>query len=337
MKTRNDDSTVSKVTIRIIVSIMFGLVAFGLSAALQAKNNVDIIVGVGVSVFVSGVAFVVQFLIEVDDQVAQLGAELKDRVTDLQGSVRQMGESYRLELAKVSQATELFGLVEKSALRTDKVAQLVRHASTVEEDEPPLIFEFAQAEMHRLSEYLRYLGAQADVTYDGEDRDWLLGLTRVAAKTIDATSLTTVDAGGRGFVDEGLWSTELGQRYLEAQKDAVDKGVKIRRIFIFNRPDLRDKDDLQDIIREHHDAGIIVRTLDPSTVGILRQPLLVDFIVFDGVLVYTSSTAMASLNNDARPRIVSTRLVSNPARVSQETARYEVLWKAATPYEPPAE
>jgi hypothetical protein len=143
-----------------------------------------------------------------------------------------------------------------------------------------------------------------------------------------------VDAGGRGFVDEGLWSTELGQRYLEAQKDAVYRRVKIRRIFIFNRPDLRDEVELQEVIREHHDAGIIVRTLDPSTVGILRQPLLLDFIVFDSVLVYMSSTAMASLNSDRRPRIVSTRLVTNPARVSQDVARYEVLWEAATPYQP---
>jgi hypothetical protein len=335
MKMRNDDSTVSKVTIRIIVSIMFGLVAFGLSAALQARNNIDAIVGVGVSVFVSGIAFVVQFLIEVDDQVLQLGKELKNSVSELQDSVKRLGESYREELAQISQATELFGLVERSALKTDKVAQLVRDASTVEDGVAPLIYGFAQAEMDRLSELLRYLGQQAEVPYDGEDRDWLLGLTRVAGKTIDATSLTTVDAGGRGFVDEGLWSSDLGQRYLEAQKEAVKvRHVRIRRIFIFDRPDLGDDVELQVVVREHHQAGIEVRTLHPSMLNILRPPLL-DFIVFDGVLVYQSSPGATNLNSERRPRIVSTRLVTQAARVASAAQRYEELWAAATPYVPP--
>src|SRR5690606_6212785 len=126
--------------------------------------------------------------------------------------VREMGVRYsdqhaltqaliREEITKVSAATELFGAVEASALRTDVVTQLVRNATSVKRAETPLVFEFAQAEINRLSGYLRDLGQQADVVYDGEDRDWMLGLTRAASESIDATSLTTVDAGGRGSVD----------------------------------------------------------------------------------------------------------------------------------------
>ena len=37
-------------------------------------------------------------------------------------------------------------------------------------------------EIARLSGYLQDLGQGGDVTYEGEDRDWLLGLTKVATR-----------------------------------------------------------------------------------------------------------------------------------------------------------
>jgi hypothetical protein len=316
---RRDNALVSQVVMKIIVSLLFGGVAFVMAQGLQARNNVEIIVGVGVSIFVGGVAFVIQFLIDV-----------AKRVDRLDGGIGKMGDSYREELARVSKATELFGLVEASALKTDAVTQLVRHASMIPQGTPPLVFAFAQAEMIRLSNYLRDIGQNADVTYDGEDRDWLLGLTRAATVSIDATSLTTVDAGGRGFVDGGLWTSDLGHRYLEAQQDAVARGVVIRRIFILDREDLRGHPELTEVINDHIAIGVDVRTLDPSAISRIRQALLLDFIVFDNVLVYQSSTVHATSNQ--RPRIVSTRLVTNPDRVVKEGDRYKELWEVASPY-----
>jgi hypothetical protein len=61
------------------------------------------------------------------------------------------------------------------------------------------------------------------VAYDGEDRDWLLGLTRHAQSSIDTTSLMAVDASGGGFGEGGLWSSDLGRRYLEVQREAVQR------------------------------------------------------------------------------------------------------------------
>jgi hypothetical protein len=126
--------------------------------------------------------------------------------------------------ARIKTATELFGLIEASALRNDVVTQLVRHATEIDGDSPALVLNFVQAEITRMSEFLKELADGGDVTYDGEDPNWLLGLTRSATSTIDATSLTTMDPHGKGFVDESFWDSDLGQRYLEAQREAITRG-----------------------------------------------------------------------------------------------------------------
>ena len=49
--------------------------------------------------------------------------------------------------------------------------------------------------------------------------------------SIDAISLSTVDAGVLGL-DGALWTSDLGQRYLELQREATIRNVRIRRIFV---------------------------------------------------------------------------------------------------------
>ncbi len=248
-----------QVVAKIGVSILFGLVAFLLSLALGSRADTSAKLGIGVSVFISGIAFITQFLMEVDTRVDLLARELGSLDASFMEHVDTTREMIREEFRKINDATELFGLVEASALKTDAMTQLVRNATTIEQNTPSLVFDFAQAEIARLSGYLKDLGQGGDVTYEGEDRDWLLGLTKVAALSIDATSLTTVDAGGRGFVDGGLWSSDLGHLYLEAQRDAIKRGVSIRRIFIMDRPDLQDDTDFKEILAQHAAIGVQVR------------------------------------------------------------------------------
>ena len=67
----------SQIITKVGVSARFGLVAFGLSAVLDAKTSESVLLGIGVSVFVSGVAFLTQFLIEVDQRVGDARAGLR--------------------------------------------------------------------------------------------------------------------------------------------------------------------------------------------------------------------------------------------------------------------
>jgi hypothetical protein len=178
-----------------------------------------------------------------------------------------------------------------------------------------------------LSGYLKILGQGGDLNYEGEDRDWLLGLTQVATKSIDATSLTTIDAGGRGFIDGGLWTSDLGQRYLEAQHEAIEKRkVEIRRIFIVDRRELQNHPELNAVMRQHAEIGVQVKTLRPEIMS-TRRASLVDFIVFDGVLSY--QVAPASRIEENRPIIAMTTLMTNPSRVQDRIARFRDLWEAA--------
>lgn len=313
---------------------MFGLIAFLLAQGLDAQVGAPVILGIGASVFVSGVAFLTQFLVDVEGRIDTVEATLQSvehRYDQHNEETRQMITD---EFKKINAATELFGAVEASALKTDSVTQLVKNSTAVKRDIPPLVFDFAQAEIMRLSGYLKVLSHAGDVVYEGEDRDWLLGLTRVASTTIDATSLTTVDAGGRGFVDGGLWNSDLGQRYLEAQRDAVRKDVDIRRIFIIDRPELQEDADFVNILRQHVDIGVTVRTLMADDIAATRRASLIDFIVIDGVLSYQATPASRVANRP--PTIATTTLVTDVNRVAERIARYEDLWTNAQPFVYPA-
>jgi hypothetical protein len=229
----------------------------------------------------------------------------------------------------ISEATELFGLIEESAVQTDLLNQIVRHSTKIGPEVPELAHRFAHREIARVSEFLKDLGDGGEATYDGEDRDWLLGLTASASESILATSLTTVD-GGQRFRDGGLWVTDLGQRYLDEQREAVLRGVKVRRVFIPDRADLARDGLLEDVYQQHVAIGVDVRVLDLSTAAHLRRTSLFDFVVFDGVVSYEVTTG-SWIDENVRPIVVNTRLVLRPSRVDERVGRFEELWEAAAP------
>jgi hypothetical protein len=237
-------------------------------------------------------------------------------------------ELIQSEFRNVSAATDLFGLVEASALRTDEIVALVQNSTEITERASPLVARFAQAEIARLSTYLKDLGQGGDVTYDGEDRDWLLGLTKVTTATIDATSLTTTDRDGRQFVDSGFWSTDLGQQYLQVQSAAIARGVKIRRVFIVDRPEFVRDSDFRDVLEKHREAGIEVRMLDPRRIPPGWRSSFFDFVLFDNALSYQTMPASRAVDESSQP-IVSITMVTNPSRVRDRIERFKVLWNHA--------
>jgi hypothetical protein len=303
---------------KVLLSFVIGAVVY----AITELTGQEEIWSLMMSLYIGGVTLVVQFLIEFEARLARVETAKEQHSARIE---RMVDDGF----AKVNEATELFRMVELSALRTEAVTQLVRHAALIEPTAPPLVSRFAQAEIGRVSMFLKDLGETGNVIYEGEDRDWLLALARQVESSIDATSLTSVDAGGNGFTDGGLWTSDLGQRYLEIQRDAVQRGVTIRRVFIvLHRPDPTTDAGLASVCQMQQELGIQVRVLDRHSVPGTLRDWLFDFVLFDDALSY-EVTAASRFTDTSRPTIINTRLELQPERVKGRIQRFKDLWESA--------
>jgi hypothetical protein len=310
---------------RILRKVLVSLVLGGLAYVLTEVLGEPGIWTLTLSVFVGGVTLVVQFLMEFESRLAKV-EEAKARHSER--IERMVADGF----ARISEATELFSRVEASAVRTDAVTQLVRHATMIRTGGPSLIPTLALAEIKRVSELLKGLSEGVGVTYEGEDRDWLLALTRLAESTIDAISLTTVDGRGHGFTDGGFWSSDLGQRYLETQQDAVRRGVKIRRVFIILHPaDPNTFAGLAEVCRLQQQVGVEARVLGRESIPGTVRDAMYDFVLFDEHVSYETAAA-SQIEDTARPTILNTRLELRPERVTGRVQRFKLLWDSAEPF-----
>lgn len=327
---------------RVIRQISITLLTGTLAYLITNASNQPQIWVLTITVLIGGISLIVQFMSDfekhleniVDKQEAHLNGidkHLAGIVESQTGHLDEMRILIEDEFAKMSEATELFRALEASSLRTDVVTQLVRHFAQIEPGSPPLVYGFAQLQISRLSQYMKELSDGGEVCYDGEDRDWILGLTMQSQHTIDATSLSTVDAGSSGF-SGGLWTSDLGQRYLEFQREAIDRGVVIRRLFILDSSRQTRELDFLRIYRQHQALGIHTRVLDKSTIPHTFKNLLFDFVLFDGVISYEVTPA-SRVEDTMKPTIVKTHLALQPERVKERLRRFETLWVSAQEFE----
>jgi hypothetical protein len=319
----------STVPRKILLTVLTSGVVYLVTALAQRSQIWAVIL----ATFIGGVALVVQFLIDFDGRLQSIEATQETRLDALQNIQRrhadEMERLVREGFLKINEATELFGLVETSALRTDVVTQFVRNSTQIE-PEPALIFGFAQGEIFRISKFLKEIATGENVRYDGEDRDWLLGLTSHAGTSINATSLTTVDSSGSDYSEGGLWDSDLGHRYLEVQREAIHRGVRVRRVFIVNRFEPTRYPNLREICRMQQGIGIEVRIIAAQkTSGLLRNSLF-DFIVFDGVISY--EVTPSSRLEDGSPGMMSTHLILGE-RVKERIRRFQDLWESAVDFQ----
>lgn len=313
---------VSRVRFRmeVVRKIFFTLLIGGIAYYITDLSNQSQTWSLAAGVFIGGITVVVQFLNDFENRLEKVENGQEDRSAKMRSLIEE-------GFAKTNEATELFQAVEASALQTDAVTQLVRHSTQIAPDSPLLVYEFAQFQINQMSRFLKELGEGGEVSYDGEDRDWLLGLTMQCQNTIDATSLSNVDAGGKSF-DGGLWTSDLGQRYLEHQREAARRGVIIRRVFIIDRPEQTNEEEFLRICRQQKDLGIKVRVLNQSEISDSLKNLLFDFVIFDSVISYQVTPGSRTEDN-MKPTIVNTHLVLQSERVRERMRRFEDLWASA--------
>src|SRR6185437_13065213 len=234
--------------------------------------------------------------------------------------VERTERSIRDQLATISDATRLFDLLQRSTLHKESIAGLVALSARVPTATPDLVRSLTQAQVDRTSLFLDQLSRGAELTYEGEDRDWLLALTQLAKNSIDGTT-----AAGVAF-----WNSELGTRYLEYQRQAISRGVAVRRIFML------ENDSPSAVIRRacrtQTEAGIVVRLLDASTIYESREIALPELVVFDSEVSYELSRSV-SLDHVASPQRIRTHLAFTPRHVHEQMRRYEELWALSTDFE----
>jgi hypothetical protein len=310
-------NTIPAVLRKIGVTVLMGVISFPFTQLLFPELAGQI---AAAAVFGS-VVLMIQFLIEFERRLGRVELGLVDAVANIRDLVRQ-------GFAKVNDATQLVAQVEIAGLDTVAVTRLVQHAAMISPEASPLVRAFVQLEVNRVSELLRGLTVN-EATYEGEDQDWLLNLTRCAEHTIDAVSIPEVDAAGNIY--HSFWQSHLGRRYMDLQRQAIRRAVRVRRVFVIDRDEVVDDAVLQRICRFQDDSGIEVRLLSSSAVPDEIRGQITDYIVFDDKLSYETTPAPHVDRGDV-PLILSSRLELREDKVLDRVVRYKNIWEAATPW-----
>ena len=261
--------------------------------------------------------------------VVTLGFMLILFMVDTEAQISAVNERLARGFAQMGRSAELSAMLERSALDAELLTDFLETASQADGRVNPLLRRLARREVERVTSFVRQLPVGREIAYDGEDRDWLLGLTREAEHSIDAISLSSVDAGMRGF-DGGLWTSDLGTRYLELQREAIARHVTIRRIFVFENEELAHDETFRRITNMQRDVGVEVRMLDHQLIPDWMQSMIFDFILFDGAVSYETTPA-TTFTAQTRPAIVRTVLAPMSARVHDLGDQFEQLWESANP------
>lgn len=301
-------------------TLLTGFIGFAGSALLDNVLHVSLADQLIITVVIGGVTLLVQYLADFERRLAESDRLNREAIEILQGSIRRGFES-------VSEATELMSGIERSAVRHDLLKLLIRRASHITAAAAPLVRVLAASETKRLTETLRSLADGHEVFYDGEDREYLLALTRGVGKSLLATCWATVNAHDVGF-GTGFWLSDLGGRYLDLQRAAVRRGVTIRRIFIVESPAPRDNTELGRILAMQRSAGIDVRLLDDGEAA--QDGGVSDYLVFDEELCYIS-TPVTRREVSGAPGQLNTRLILNAEIVDNRLHRFAELWAIAKP------
>src|SRR5690349_17077089 len=247
--------------IRLVFSTaVSGGVTFLLTNALDQPLQTSLLL----SVLIGGIVLIVRFLTLFEQRLTVV----ENRQLE---SLREINILVDRKFSEINKATELFNLIESSAVQHDVLAQLVRHSTGILPTSAPIIHNLARSRLRELSEFMAELSEGGDLTYYGEDRDWLLGLAEHVT-----TSLHAVSTDG---VDRMFWVSEIGRHYLDLQRQAVERGVEIRRIFLLPRPESATQKEFLEACRYQSKMGIDVRVLEHRELPDALKASIVDFIV----------------------------------------------------------
>lgn len=309
-----------------LITAATGGAAFILSNVAKQPQSSSLLL----SILIGGVTLLVQFLSDLEDRQRSVEDRL-DRVEGAQSEAAgQIRHVVRAEIAKINDATALYERLGRSPLDAGAIGKLVMLSSGLAGSRRDLAHKVAQAEIDSAVAFLEQLVHGAEISYEGEDRDWLLALTQATERSIDATSRGSWTPDGNGYSDEGFWDSELSHRYLEWQRDAIRRGVTVRRLFLLENADLMRNPEFRRICDQQRGMGIVIRVLDASALSPSRRLLLPDLVLFDEEVSY-ELTAGPRVGTMA-PYFVRTRLVVQPQTVRDRIRLFTDFWELSVDY-----
>ncbi|GAA1992526.1 DUF6879 family protein [Kitasatospora viridis] len=301
--------------------ILTTTVSGGTTLLITVLTKQELIPSVNLSVLVGSVALLVEFLVEFDARLTETEQAVAERTEQMRALVTE-------GFAQVNRATALYDQLQKAPLANGVMTQLAENLAGLGGEHPPIVSAFTQRELRRLADLMKELKA-GQAAYDGEDQDWLLTLTHSSAIGIDAISTA---------VDTGFWSTELGRRYLEAQRAAVRRGVPVRRVFVVRGAEPQELAEIERAGRTHQQLGLEVRVLEVTALPPWARRPMSDFIVFDRAVSYEVQTDTSGRQDDGTGpelMVASTLLVLREEQVNRRIQRFEYLWAVARPLDGP--
>lgn len=279
--------------------------------------------GLVLSLLVGGMVLLMQFLYELERRQLAVEASidsLRQAAADVPEQVRTQ---LRTEVRKIGDATLLHQRLEQTPHGLDLITRI---ADGLNGGKPSLAMRVAQAEVSSAVDFLDAVARGGVAMTEGEDRDWLTTLTRLSDRTMDAITHASEGADA-AFSDDGFWDTEIGNHYLELQRDAVRRGVQVRRLFVVPNDHVAEHPDLLALARQHQAIGITVRTLSITDLVPSQRHHIPDVVIFDEEVSY-ELTAAARLDPSLPRYFVNTRFIVQPKLVDERLGFFRELWKS---------
>ncbi|MEU4237654.1 hypothetical protein [Actinoplanes sp. NPDC026619] len=293
-------------TSSVVRTLVLTVASGGLTFLITNGLHQDMSISIMLSILIGGIALMVRFLVDFEKRLVGVEEMQKAGMAEMKGLILEIGE-----------ATKLFGQIQSSR-HASLVTELVTNSTRIPPDSPPIIHQFVEAKVRETSELLKQIADGGTATYYGEDRDWLLGLTRTATKGIDAISMAAVD--------HDLWQSEIGQRYLDAQRRVAEDGRRVRRIFVLDEPAMAADPILRRVYEEQIDMKIQVRLLYWADVPARLRVQVRDLIIFDNALAYETTP---TIGDPRLAQVAETRLVLTASRVHECAVLFGELWKVS--------
>jgi len=304
------------VAVKVVYSLILGGFAYFVSALADQTTSDSVML----SVFIGGVIFISQLLVDFEKSLIEVRRSVHDIDTRNQAT------------NQLSEGTQLLRQVHSSVLKDSDMVKLLHSVARYDERMKGIAVRLAAAEIAKTAKTLKQLHDGTVVYEDGEDRDWLLGLTRAARLTIDATSTTTVDGCGSTF-GGGFWAGDLGRRYLRAQAKAIQTyAVTVRRLFILEKFDDHEDSDFLAIVQSQTQAGIEVRAIHQDRLPEIFRDRF-DIIIYDDEVAYE---LLPEASSAPQRGYVETKLITDDQHVSDRKGNFEMLWSLAEQLPPPS-
>ncbi|MEV6520306.1 hypothetical protein AB0M43_00005 [Longispora sp. NPDC051575] len=308
---------------KIAITCATGGTAYVLTNLLKPKDVWVLVL----AVFIGGAALVVQFLVEFAGKMEHV--EQKLSAVELAESQRYTTTHamLRAELATHSEATVLLGRLATSGVLHQDVLHLAQHAANVEPTQPDLVKRFMCTEIAKTAALLRDLTASEEAVYDGDDWQWSLTLVETIASSLDATTYVSANGPNGELAGDDLWGSELAQRYLRMQAGAVQRGAKVRRLFLLDSLKLAKGTALRRELRQQRAAGVSVRLIDLPSLARIGAPFT-PMVIFDRSLVVEFTPARVP---GAGLGFVKSSLITRVPHVRMRSTQFEEVWAAGLP------